>query len=277
MIQRILLALSLFLAPLTSLAPAQDPAKGFDHSHGAWTKVLEKFSKQDDLDYAGLKASRAGLDAYLASLESVTSEAFAKWTREQRYAFWINAYNAYTVQRVVDHYPVKSIKDIGSIFTKVWDQRFIKLTALYPAADGKPLSLNDIEHGILRPEFRDARVHAAVNCASKGCPPLKKTAFTAKDLDSQLDDQVRLWLADPKRNAFDAKAKHASVSKIFDWFAEDFKRDGGSLNEWLARYAPKEHQAWLGAAGVRVSHNDYDWKLNDGSKKSTKKSFGSPR
>ncbi|MFT7670102.1 MAG: hypothetical protein ACI8X5_002809 [Planctomycetota bacterium] len=235
----------------------------FDQSHAKWSAVLGRALQGSDIDYAVLKKDRAGLDAYLKVLEGVKSEDFAEWSRKQRYAFWVNAYNAYTIRLVVDHYPLKSIKDIGDEKLGTWDRAFIPLKPLFLKAKGDKLSLNDIEHEILRKRYADARVHAAVNCASKGCPPLVGKAFTAKGLDAQLDMAVQTWLADETRNRFDARKRTAEISEIFNWFAEDFVRDGKSVSGWLARFAPEEERGWLVKEKVTLRYRDYDWALND--------------
>ena len=261
MIDRILGLLCL-LALSTFAHGAPSGAAEFDQTHAAWTRVLQEHQRGANLNYGALKRDRSGLDAYLKNLEGVRAEEFSKWKRADRYAFWINAYNAYTVRIVVDNYPVDSIKSIGKEGT-IWDRAFIDLAPLFPKAKGKRLSLNDIEHQILRPEFKDARVHAAVNCASIGCPPLRKEAFTGEGLDGQLDSVVRAWLADATRNGFDSETQRAQVSQVFDWFKDDFVRDAGSVTKWLARYAPKKHQEWLLRDRAALSFLDYDWKLND--------------
>jgi hypothetical protein len=266
-----LLAVAGLLAALRGAAPAQGPTApppsskpaGFDHDHSAWTGVLSRHVRGDRFDYRALKEDRAGLDAYLKSLEAVTKAEFDAWTREQRFAFWINAYNAYTIRLVLDAYPVDSIKDIGGLLSSPWKKAFIPLSQLHPASKGRKLTLDDVEHSILRPTFEDARVHVAVNCASRGCPPLLAEAFAAERLDDQLDAQMRAFLADTSRNRIDAAGRKLELSSIFDWFGEDFERDAGDLKAYLARYLPGDEasKAWIGRA--KVSFLDYSWKLND--------------
>jgi hypothetical protein len=247
-----LLALALFLS------------SDFDQTHARWTEVLAGHVRGEAVDYKALKQDRAGLDAYVGSLETVQPEEFASWPRAQRFAFWIDAYNAYTVKRVVDAYPIESIQDLGDAKGKVWDQEFIPLGRLFPDAGGKDLSLNDIENRILRPTFKDARVHAAINCASRGCPPILAKAFVGEHLDEQLDEQVQRWLADPARNRFDAKTRKVVVSKIFDWFKDDFVRDAAASR--LARIAqrPRRSASRIGSAkDLAIEFQDCSWKLND--------------
>jgi hypothetical protein len=252
-------------SPLTALpqaATAVAAPAAFDQAHKAWTGVLAAHVKDDTFDYKALKKDHARLDEYLAALEAVKADDFAKWTKNERFAFWINAYNAYTVKRVVDGYPIASIKDLGDEKVSVWDRELVPLGALAPDLKKSKLTLNDIENKILRPVFKDARVHAAINCASVGCPPIRNEAFTAETLDKQLDDSVKRWLADPTRNRFDPKKQTIEVCQVFDWFKDDFVRDAGSVTAWIAKYAPD--QAWLAdAKKVDVKFVEYSWKLNE--------------
>lgn len=263
-----LLLLCLILAWTLGLAATGQqgtpPApRSFDHAHALWTEVLTKYVAGDRVDYAALKKDRAVLDRYLSQLHAVKPDQLASWTRQQQLAFWINAYNAHCVSLVVSEYPVDSIKDIGGLFSPVWKKAFIDMPALHPSGKPGRLSLDDIEHKILRPTFKDARVHAGVNCASASCPALRPEAFVAERLDQQLDEQVRKWLADPTRNKFDKAKARAEVSALFDWFEEDFVRDAGSVVAWIAKYAPEAESSWLKSSKVTVKYLDYSWKLND--------------
>ena len=262
--------ISTFLVLLACAAPGTartgaptDARAAFDHSHAAWTALLKQHVRGDRFDYAALARDRAPLERYLRALEAVTPAEHEAWTREQRYAFWIDVYNAYTVALVVDRHPIASIKDVSTLFSQVWDQELVPLKPLFPAAKGARLTLNDVEHRILRPVFADARVHAAVNCASEGCPPLRAEAFVAERLDAQLDEQVRAWLADPARNRYDRAEQRVEISKIFDWFTEDFVRDAGSVQAWIAKYAPPAEREWIARAKkLAIGYRDYSWKLN---------------
>lgn len=239
------------------------PTAGFDQTHKVWTEVLAAHVHGDTFDYKKLKADRAKLDQYVASLATVKADEFAQWKRNEQYAFWIDVYNAYTVQRVVDAYPVASIKDLGDDKLSVWDRDLIPLGGLAPDLKKAKLTLNDVENKILRPVFKDARVHAAINCASEGCPPLRAEAFTADRLDKQLDDQVTLWLADTKRNRFDEQKGTVDVSQVFDWFKDDFVRDAGSVLGWLGKFSPA-NKGWLESKRkIDVKYVEYSWKLNE--------------
>ena len=236
----------------------------FDHQHVGWSAVLKKHVKGDRFDYAALKKDPVALDKYLVKLGAVTAKELKGWNEDERMAFWINAYNANVVKLVADNYPLESIRDIGSVFSKVWNKEFIRMKALHPSGKEKKLSLDDIEHKILRPRFKDARVHAAVNCASDSCPALRAEAFVAKRLDAQLDEQVRAWLADESRNKFDVAGSKLQISSLFDWFEDDFVRDGKSVSGWIAKYARKDVAAAITAGKkFKISYLDYSWKLNE--------------
>lgn len=237
----------------------------FDHSHSAWTNVLRKHVRGDAFDYAALKKDRAELDSYLAALHAVQPADTQTWTREQQYAFWINVYNAHCISLVLSEYPVDGIKDIGGWFSPVWKKAFIEMPAFHPSGKAGKLSLDDVEHAILRPTYKDARVHAAVNCASVGCPPLRNEAFVADRLDAQLDEQCKNWLADARRNKIDWSKSKAELSAIFDWFKDDFVRDAGSVQNWIAKFSVGGEA--LAGAKLSISYLDYSWKLNDAPKK----------
>ena len=234
----------------------------FDHAYSGWNELLGRHVRGDRFNYGGLAKEKAKLDAVLAELAAVTPKQLAAFNEKQRFAYWINVYNAYCVKLVVDNYPVESIRDLGGkMFGRVWDKEYIPLEAHHPDGDDDPLSLNDVEHEILRKQFEDARLHAAINCASISCPPLRGEAFVAERLDKQLDEQMRAFLADTTRNQLEPGKKRVRLSEIFSWFSSDFERDAGSVRAYVARYAPGKDTAWIEKASV--SHLDYDWGLND--------------
>ncbi len=241
-----------------SSAPARE-AGTFDHSHAAWTRLLGRFVRDGSVDYAGLRAGTDDLRSYLASLEAVRPAAYEAWSRSERLAFWINAYNAYTVRLILEHYPVESIKDIGSLFKSPFSKVFIPLRGLR----GRDLSLEDIEHGILRKELREPRIHFAIVCASKGCPALRAEAYRAADLERQLDEAARGFLRDPMKNRIDLASRTLALSPIFKWFREDFEGASGSLPEFVARLVDEPTSRALREGGrFRIEFLDYDWTLN---------------
>jgi len=256
------LVLALALVSGTHFPPVPS---SFDQSHALWTEVLAARVRGDGVEYQKLKADRAKLDEYLASLETVMPEEFAAWKREQRFAFWINAYNAYTIRRVVDAYPIASVQDLADADKKsFWDQEFIPLGRLFPEAGDRKLTLNDLENKILRPAFKDARVHVALNCASRGCPPLQDQAFVADKLERQLDQRVAKWLSNPAGIRYERDEKRLRVSKIFEWYRDDFVRDGDSVKSWIGSRAPEAERTWIAAAeDLKIEYLDYSWKLNE--------------
>ena len=236
---------------------------GFDQTHAVWTAALAQYVRGDNVDYKHWKTDRAGLDAYLHSLEAVKPDEFRTWTHDQQFAFWINAYNAYVVGRVLDGYPLDSIQDLSFGKAPIWDQETIALGQLAPELKKEKLSLGDVENQILRPVFKDARVHAAINCATQSAPPIMNSAFDAAHLSEQLDAQARRWLANPLLNIFDKPNNRMSVSSLFDWFKDDFVRDAGSVREWIARYAPKELAGWLRESkNISADVGKYSWIIN---------------
>jgi len=258
-----------------SLAPwplrAQSP--GLVHNHAAWTALLRKHvrlvrgGQATQVAYAGFKADRAALKAYLDSLSAVTPATFGGWAKAERQAFLINAYNAFTVELILTRYPdLKSIKDLGSLLSSPWKPKWIALL-------GNQVSLDDIEHAMLRKrgDYDDPRVHFAVNCASIGCPALREEAFVAARLDAQMDEQTLRFMTDRTRNRYNAQRGRLEVSKIFDWYGEDFRlghRGIGSLQGFAARYADQLADAStdrerIRAGGVDIAFTDYDWALND--------------
>jgi len=212
------------------------------------------------VDYAGLERSgRPALNAYLRSLESVCPSDYDTWTHDQKLALWINAYNAYTVKLILDHYPLTSIRSIGLLPGAAFRETFIPLETLR----GSALSLEDIEHEILRKEFREPRIHFAIVCASKSCPTLRSEAYRATTLDAQLTEAARGFVSDSSKNRYDAASRTLRLSPIFDWFEEDFERSSQTLPAFVARYAEPATAAALTSGGdVRVEFLDYDWSLN---------------
>lgn len=237
------------------------PALAFDQSHVKWTALLKKHvimkGPTSKVDYDGFKRDMPALESYLKDVSSVTKVEYDQFTREQKMAFLINAYNALTVQIVTQHYPVKSIKDIGSLFRSTWKIKFFKLL-------GDDMNLDEVEHGYLRRNFQEPRVHFAVNCASIGCPALRPEAYTAAKLNTQLDEQAKLFLRDTSRNRLDPANKKLILSMIFKWFHEDFERNGNTVQKFVSSYITDDPavRSALNAGGYDVDYLTYDWNLN---------------
>lgn len=207
--------------------------------HSQFDNILKRFvNDRGVVDYRGLKNAEADLDRYLDYLKSNPA---ASLSRDERLAFWINAYNAFTLKLIVSNYPVASITDLDG--GKPWDKTWINI-------GDKSYSLNQIENKIIRPEFNDARIHFAVNCAAKSCPPLANTAFTALNLESLLERRTRAFINNPSFTKISAKG--ISVSKIFEWYAEDF----GILRDYIAKYYDG------GLPKANIGYLEYDWTLN---------------
>ncbi len=273
MIARRPLALWALLLTGAPWLTAQAQAPSFDHQHAAWTALLKKHvvlqdgGKASQLRYAGMASDRAALKAYLASLASVSAAAFEGFSKPQQMAFLINAYNAYTVELILTRYPkLESIKDLGSLVQNPWKLKSAPLL-------GGTMTLDGIEHETLRARGRydDPRIHFAVNCASIGCPMLREEAFVGERLDAQLDEQAKRFMSDRSRNRWNTASQRLEVSKIFDWYGEDFRlghKGIASANAFYARHAdlladaPEERERVRGQK-ASVAYLDYDWKLND--------------
>ncbi len=246
-----LVALFILSANLASCQSGKSISDSKPVTHQLWDSLLVKNIHDGWVDYKGFIRDSTAFNQYLQLLQSAHPND-KNWSRNEQMAYWINAYNAFTIKLVVDHYPVKSIKDIkrGIPFVNtVWDIKFIKI-------EGETYDLNNLEHGILRSDFKDARVHAALNCASYSCPALRNEAFAAETLDAQLDDAMHKFVNDPIRNKITANS--AKVSEIFNWFSGDFKRDGGSVRGFLNKYADVKI-----AKTTSIQHLDYQWNLNE--------------
>ena len=242
-------------------ADKKEMATGFDHDHKVWTEVLKNFvivnGAASKVNYKALKASPDQLNQYLTTLSGVSSADYKAYSDKQKIAFLINAYNAFTLKLIIKNYPVKSIKDIGGLFSSPWKKEFFKLF-------GKDMYLDKIEHKILRKKFNEPRIHFAVNCASIGCPALRGEAFTAEKLDDQLNEQAKLFLMDKSRNSFDQKKKELTLSKIFKWFDDDFEKNGSTVPKFVARYMTEDEALQKEIANYKVDdYSDYDWGLNE--------------
>ena len=241
-------------------APPDPPRSvSFDHQHTEWTTFLKRYVKDGTVFYTGINQSgQEALSGYLRQLELVTPEQMGGWTEAQKLAFWINAYNAYTIRLIIDNYPVRSILTMGLLPGGAFRKNFIPLTRLR----GKILSLNDIEHEILRKEFEEPRIHFAIVCASISCPALRSEAFAATDLERQLEEVARAFILDETKNRYDAGKRTLHLSSIFKWFREDFERDGQGLVDFVAPYFEPGIRTQLGSGQVRVRFLRYDWGLN---------------
>lgn len=223
-------------------------------SHNEWSKLLHKHvSENGNVNYAGFQKDSSLLYAYLQTLQEATPNENL-WTQNEQKAFWINAYNAFTIKLILKYYPIQSIKDIGSsikipFINTPWDIKFIKINQ-------EKLDLNNIEHSKLRNHFKDARIHFALVCASVSCPVLLNEAYIAEKLDEQLDAQARIFIKDMSRNIL--TVNEIKISKIFEWYSMDFTSYGVSIIDYINQYAPIVINA-----NAKISYIDYNWRLNE--------------
>jgi hypothetical protein len=234
--------------------------------------LLDAAVKGPAVDYAQLTRDRSVLDTAVASFNTPDTRSEPSWTRGERFAFWINAYNAFTIAAIVNHYPIRagwfslaprnSIRQIDGVWTKLkWK------------AAGREVTLDEIEHGILRPTFKDPRVHFAINCGSRSCPPIRAEPYLADHLDAQLDDAARRYLASP--SGLQISGDRLKVSSIFKWYGDDFvvrfaglddrqrpDRDRAILGV-IATYGPPAAAAVARSGRARIEFLSYDWSLND--------------
>lgn len=238
-------------------AHTQNSTKKIDHS--AWSKLLKTHVHRDKdglnrFDYAGLRAGGLGtLKKYLNHLQKVDP---AKLSRDEQFAYWVNLYNAKTVEIVADHYPVKSIRKIrlsGLLVTGPWKKKTMTVS-------GVPLSLDDVEHGILRPIWRDPRIHYAVNCASVGCPNLARKAYTGSALKGMLDEAAQTFINSPRGARFNGQK--IVISKLYEWYGKDFGNNTPQILAHIRKYARPALADKISSLKSKPSFA-YDWTLND--------------
>jgi Protein of unknown function, DUF547 len=224
-------------------------------NHDAWDKLLATYARASKdgvnrIDYKGIKTKAAGeLKAYVKALEAVS---ISEYPRAEQFAYWVNLYNAATVQVIIDNYPLASIRDIGLLGQGPWKDKVLKV-------EGKSLSLDDIEHGILRPIWKDVRIHYAVNCASIGCPNLALKAYRAEFLEPMLEEAARAYINHPR--GFARIDGQLTASNIFEWYQSDWGGEEDVLTH-ARKYATGQTAALLKDASA-IDAYDYDWALND--------------
>lgn len=225
-------------------------AQAFDHSHTVFNELLDDVvvvnGHQSRVRYDEVANQLGNLEAYLEQLSGVSQSEFDQFTKDEQLAFLINTYNAYQLKQVIDHYPIKSIKDVGSFFSSPWSKEFFTLF-------GEPASLDHVEHGLIRTIFDEPRIHFAVNCASISCPPLMAEAFVADRLNEQLEAATFNFLRDTAANRLEGDELY--LSKIFNWYADDFKQ---GVIPFVAKYRPD----WTANGTPELGYTDYDWNLN---------------
>lgn len=250
-------------APKPDLWPRwaeHDASSTQELDHGAWQRFLETYlaSRGDDLnviDYGRVSsADQAALSGYV---DALAATPITRFNRNQQLAYWINLYNALTTKVVLDHYPVDSIRDIkispGLFKSGPWDKELLTI-------EGEPLTLNDIEHRILRPIWKDPRIHYAVNCASVGCPNLQSRAFTAANTETLLNKAARDYINSSR--GVKITDTRIQVSSIYKWFREDFGTSDQDVINHLQQYAQPQLKTALSGIS-RIADDYYDWSLND--------------
>jgi hypothetical protein len=270
MSNRIAVTIGVLVLAAASTVAAQPAA--FDHTYAAYGAVLAGYVSNGRVNYATLKAERAALDRVVTAFGAVTKADEGAWSRPQRLAYWINAYNLFTLRAIVDHYPIRgswlslyprsSIRQIDGVWTGLlWN------------AGGRQVTLDAIEHQILRPEFAEPRIHFAINCAAVGCPPLSREPYLPEQLEAQFDAAAVRYLG--SAHGLVVAGTTLRLSSIFKWFGDDFVStfaDRGpagrsatdrALLAMVAAYGPPVAQALARQAATRVAHLSYDWSLND--------------
>ena len=261
--------LSLPLIFLLFSATESTMAQDFDQSHHLYDSALKKYVENGMVSYGRFKTDTKALDRYLYDVAAVSENKFRSWNEAQQLAFLFNLYNAATLRLILDHYPVKSIKDIGSFLKGPWDRPVVRLL-------GKTITLNALEQDILRKQYSEPRLHMALVCAAKGCPPLRSEAYIAKQLNEQLDDQARQFLRNPVKFRIDRRNGVVYLSPIFKWYGSDFHNKYSpssgfiglgetqrTVMNFCARYLPDGDRKYLEAGGYSVKFLDYDWSLNE--------------
>lgn len=211
-----------------------------------WNNLLQQHvNNKGWVDYNGFSKDEKKLDIYLTSLKNTHPEKLA--SKNAKKAFWINAYNAYTIKLILNHYPLKSILDIKVDGKGAWDIPFVKV-------GGKTYTLNHIEHEILRKKYTDPKIHVGVNCASISCPALPNTAFTEKNIDSLLNKGIKAFINDKTRNII--SASHLELSQIFNWFKDDFTQQS-DLITFINKYSSTKIES-----SASIQYKEYNWNLN---------------
>ncbi|NIM20194.1 MAG: DUF547 domain-containing protein [Candidatus Latescibacteria bacterium] len=247
-----------------------------DFSHGLYADVLQRFvDERGRVGYEGLKANRENLDAYAAAIASLSLETYETWSDEEKLAFWMNTYNALTLKLIVDRYPIESSFFTSMVFPKksirqipgAWDDvEFIVM--------GKPMVLDEIEHEIIRKRFGEPRIHMALVCAAISCPILRNEPYDSAHINEQLSEQSRSFVADPSKFRIDKENGVVYLSKIFDWYGDDFVGKYGSQSgsnnrkeeaviDFVKRHLPEEDQTYLAEGSYDIRYLKYDWTLND--------------
>jgi Protein of unknown function, DUF547 len=261
-------------------ALSNELVNSFDHTHSDFDSLLKSYVHDSRVEYKGIIKSSDKLDAYLRHLSSVSETRYENWSEEQKLAFWINAYNAFTIKAIVDNYPIKRGFTLKGLF--VSSNSILQIPGVWSdlkfRAVGRLITLEEIEHEILRKQFNEPRIHFAINCASKGCPNLGSEAYRPDIVYEQLESQAIDFINDPVKGVYiDEEKNEVKVSKIFKWFGDDFIKNYGNTELFsnrnekesavlnvVLRYLQSEAQRnFLLKNNFKISYLSYDWSLND--------------
>lgn len=236
-----------------------------DISYNNYAQVLSQYvNKQGKVNYQSLQQNRQPLDSFNQSVASLSPQVYQSWTENEQIAFWINIYNSLTLEAIIDNYPVDSIKDIPGVWKR------LQFTVM-----GEELTLDQIEHEILRKDFDEPRLHMGIVCASIGCPILRQEPFIGDKLDQQLDEQTLAFLALERNFQINKEENKVYLSSIFKWFGEDFESKFAVENQFagqgkeravlnfIGQYLENQNQTYLKQGDYQISYLNYDWSLND--------------
>ncbi len=282
----LILALSLFVtsepnsSPFIYSALSSEMADSFDHTHSDFDSLLKTYVHDSRVDYKGIIKSLDKFNAYLRKLGSVTETSYEGWTEEQKLAFWINAYNAFTIKAIIDNYPIKRGLTVKGLF--VPSNSIIQIPGVWSdlkfRAVGRLVTLDEIEHEILRKEFNEPRIHFAINCASMGCPNLRREPYRSDIINQQLESQAIDFINDPIKGVkIDGENKRVELSKIFAWFGQDFIENYGDADLFVGRnekekpvlnfvvsyLKDEDKKQFVKANDFKISYLSYDWGLNE--------------
>jgi hypothetical protein len=240
-------------------------AESTDFSYDDYAQVLTQYvNDEGQVDYQSLQQNRQPLDDFHQLVANLSPAVYESWTENEQIAFWVNIYNSLTLEAIIDNYPTESIRDIPG----VW--KWLRFPVM-----GQELTLDEIEHEILRKQFDEARIHMGIVCASIGCPLLRREPFIGEKIEQQLDEQTLEFLAYERNFKIDKEENKVYLSSIFKWFGEDFKSKYSANNQFTGRdkeravlnfvsqYLEPQNQAYLTEGEYQISYSNYDWSLND--------------
>ena len=260
------------------MAQAAQDLTPFDQNHTIFNKLLQENVKDTKVKYQGFIDSVEFVN-YLESLNNISPDDFNTWTDSQKIAFWINAYNAFTIKAIIDHYPIQRSFTLVGIFYAPKNS-ILQIPGVWKKlqfqAVGQNITLDHIEHGILRKEFNEPRIHAAINCASISCPDLRNEAYISDKIDKQLDDSSKNFVNSKTKGVLIDKNKNKiKVSKIFKWFGDDFfsnyhkqefndksDKQNGTLG-FIYKYINDDEKIFLLNSNYKLKYMSYDWSLNE--------------